>query len=480
MMFSHIQSPHDIPARVEGGPAGLCRMPSLQVGKWNDEAYLQIRHPGEKVREVSQNRDSVVLSTGDRRHVMRRLGECEFEYDVILNHRPSKPLVTLPLEFPRGLSFFKQRPTGRDDLVSGSYAVYWRGRNNRYRTGKLCHIYRPKIIDADGRWIWGEQDFDGENLLISIDEVWLKSARYPVTVDPIIGTSTVGSKHQDESDPNPEEWYDLCYEMVMPVNRYTAPTGMLGSCTAYVYAYKSDSDAQGYPVLYGESGSAPSAKLSSFEGLLDMRSPGGGSWISAGFDVASPITAGTPLWFGVMPYYMLYPYYDDGGDIAVMDTSALSSPPAIFVPGGWTPTARTLSMYFDYTEHTSHAVELGSGVGVGDSLVSPRELRRESVDSVGVSDGAERQCGWKRIQEDDGGVGEEIDRRVSWRRGAADDAGVQDGLIRRAGRFLRLSDSPLLWDWTSGRRMLGLVVRKLVSRITRALNLESRIGDGEE
>jgi hypothetical protein len=88
MMFSHIQSPHDIPARVEGGPAGLCRMPSLQVGKWNDEAYLQIRHPGEKVREVSQNRDSVVLSTGDRRHVMRRLGECEFEYDVILNHRP--------------------------------------------------------------------------------------------------------------------------------------------------------------------------------------------------------------------------------------------------------------------------------------------------------------------------------------------------------------------------------------------------------
>jgi hypothetical protein len=458
-MFRYIQSPQDVPARVDGGPKGLCRVPSLQVGKWDEEAYLRVSHAGERVRKVERNSGTVTLTTNRRRHVFRHLDEGHFEYDVVLDQRPSQPEVILPLEFPRGLSFYKQRPTGRDDLVSGSYAVYWRGRNNRYRTGKLCHIYRPKILDDAGRWIWGELDFDGENLVISMDERWLKRARYPVTVDPIVGTSTVGAKHLDESDPDPEEWYDLCYEMVMPVNRYTAPAGIRGVCTARAYAYKNDPDAQGYPVLYAESGGAPAEKLSSSEALLDMRSPGGGSWISASFNVETLIPAGTPLWFGVMPFYMLYPYYDDGGDIEEMETYAYSSPPATFSAMGGS-TARILSMYFEFAAAADYSATLSSGVSVGDSEVTLRGLGRTVADGVAVGEAMERWAAWRRVFGDDGGM--------------------TDGLVRRVGRFLRLTDAPVLWDWTGSRRVLGLVVRKLVSRITRVLNLESRIGDGED
>lgn len=85
------------------------------------------------------------------------------------------------------------------DNVKGSYAVYHNSKKDGiYKTGKVFHIYRPKIIDYDGNWIWGvlkiEQDPVKDSYLsITIDQTWLDNAKYPVVIDPIFGYDSIGA-----------------------------------------------------------------------------------------------------------------------------------------------------------------------------------------------------------------------------------------------------------------------------------------------
>ncbi|GAJ07831.1 unnamed protein product, partial [marine sediment metagenome] len=65
--------------------------------------------------------------------------------------------------------------------VIGSYAVYHSSkRDNKYKTGKAFHIYRPKIIDANDEWVWGVMNISNSVLSITIDQDWLNNAVYPI------------------------------------------------------------------------------------------------------------------------------------------------------------------------------------------------------------------------------------------------------------------------------------------------------------
>jgi len=49
----------------------------------------------------------------------------------------------------------------RPDCAKGSYAVYHKSKaNNRFTTGKVCHIYRPWCQDSLGNFTWGEWEWD--------------------------------------------------------------------------------------------------------------------------------------------------------------------------------------------------------------------------------------------------------------------------------------------------------------------------------
>jgi len=132
-------------------------------------------------------RRALAVETNKRRHLIHRLDDERIEYDIILPEPPRRGEITLPLAFPRGLSFYQQGASGRPvrPEVQSSYAVYHHKRNNRYKTGKLCHIYRPRLFDTKGRWAWGELEQDGENLVILLPEKFMKTARYPVTGEPV-------------------------------------------------------------------------------------------------------------------------------------------------------------------------------------------------------------------------------------------------------------------------------------------------------
>jgi hypothetical protein len=95
------------------------------------------------------------------------------------------------IKLENGIEFF------RPENVVGSYAVYHSSkRNNMYKTGKICHIFRPKLIDADGKTAWAEFNRDANEtnvLTITLPQAFLDSARYPVTVDPTFGKTSIGA-----------------------------------------------------------------------------------------------------------------------------------------------------------------------------------------------------------------------------------------------------------------------------------------------
>ncbi len=126
-----------------------------------------------------------------------------FKWDIEFKERPLKNSWTWELKHADGIEFYYQGELtdeeikdgcGRPAEVVGSYAVYCNKANNKYKTGKLCHIYRPFCYDINGESIYADLLIADGQLTITIDESWLDNAVYPVRLDPTIGyTSTPGS-----------------------------------------------------------------------------------------------------------------------------------------------------------------------------------------------------------------------------------------------------------------------------------------------
>ena len=189
MKTGFLTSIRDTPCRITYPAQARKAPPELFLSKWEEEAYLGLKTAGkaERIRHVEDRGATLAVETNKRGHRIHRLDDERIEYDIILPEPPRKGEITLPLAFPQGLSFYKQGVSGRRvrPEIQGSYAVYHHRRNNRYKTGKLCHIYRPRLFDTKGRWAWGELEQDGENLVILLPEKFMKTARYPVTGEPV-------------------------------------------------------------------------------------------------------------------------------------------------------------------------------------------------------------------------------------------------------------------------------------------------------
>jgi hypothetical protein len=66
-----------------------------------------------------------------------------------------------------------------------------------YATGKVCNIPLPVAIDAKGNETFGTIDVDEEKeeMRVGVSDEWLKKAKYPVTIDPTFGHTTIGSSN---------------------------------------------------------------------------------------------------------------------------------------------------------------------------------------------------------------------------------------------------------------------------------------------
>jgi hypothetical protein len=267
------------------------------------------------------------------------------------------------MEGAEQFDFFRQPDGVRDPFLKGSYAVYTKETLVGEGTGKLCHIHRPLIIDSRGRRVWGDLSVTGNTLGITIPEAWLSEAKYPVVVDPTIGTSTVGNLTTWEQDPG--DWVPLVNEACIPVNRFLVSDTINGLCTAYFYVYSNEEpESAGYPVFYSDNNNTPLSRRSTQESSINLRVTSGNpaGWRSGTLRSSQSIGAGSYIWFGLSTEYFWYARFDYGSKLYRDDNSDGPIPDTYPLYGAQYYYDLKPSKYFSYTSAQTFTRTLTQGV----------------------------------------------------------------------------------------------------------------------
>ena len=213
-------------------------IPELHINRWGNEATFKISPNLSGIAKSKQvlRLDNNVISLRTPKQEYRfydiapgvEYPEGAYEFEVVLPRKPQSNVVTLAIK-TKNLSFYYQPPLNQEqqgeDVASctetqcvdtsgnivvarpentvGSYAVYHSTKQgdysklggHNYRSGKAFHIYRPKIVDAAGAWVWGRLAVDDKagTLSITVPQSFLNSAKYPVIVDPTFGYTAMGA-----------------------------------------------------------------------------------------------------------------------------------------------------------------------------------------------------------------------------------------------------------------------------------------------
>ena len=383
---SFYQSTLDFPCLVELGK----NKPSFGINRWkkNPLRFVPVDDEGFMLRGDKRR---LLYKGRQRSHRFTILNDGAFEYDCILLREPESNVITLRMEGAENYDFFRQPDFVPDDFMKGSYAVYKKDTLIGEGTGKLCHIHRPLIIDALGRKVWGGLSVVGNYMHITIPEWWLSNAKYPVTVDPTIGTTTVGSQYKwyPEGDDYLTELY---FEFGIPVNRFLVSEAINGLCTAYFYTNAKDGEGGGRPILYTDNSNKPNARKSSGENFINLNFAG--SWRSGTFQGGS-VSAGSYIWFGLFCEYFWFPRFDYG--VNCYNVGLDGDPIPNNYPNQWADVFNLkLSMYFTYTSAQNYVRTLTQGLNLSDSLKLSSEYKRTSSQTVQVNDTRNLKAEYKR------------------------------------------------------------------------------------
>lgn len=175
-------------------------LPQQKVTRWDNEANVSIRlvHD-EKTPDVVVEGDDVVWKG---KKVEARFydvfneehPEGAGEFEIVLKEKPATNVVEFTVQ-DKDVEYFYQPELTAEEIaegasqpanVIGSYAVYaktpktnWTG-GKEYKTGKVGHIFRPKIIDSANTEVWGDLHIENGILSVTIPQDFLDKAVYPV------------------------------------------------------------------------------------------------------------------------------------------------------------------------------------------------------------------------------------------------------------------------------------------------------------
>ncbi len=472
------QSVRDSPCRVHlAGKETL-----FSLSKWGGEAALSFAPGGDHEGKIEIVRNELLLkpsATPKAHHVFRKLDGDRFEYDVILLKEPESNVIEIDLDFPDGIEFYRQ-PTLEEVTrhhvacapeVIESYAVYWKEANNQYKTGKFCHIYRPLIYDARGRKVWGRLDLSGKRMTITIPDGWLADAAYPVVVDPIIGTQTVGANKQIVwwAGEDPDDFY---LELMMAVTKFmTSSTPIQGFCRAYLYSYLSG-DYEAQPVVYSDSGGKPFQRETQQETVVScsVATPG---WVQSSFIAFPGIQAYTPFWFGFNTPGIFYTYFDYASTMYRMWTENMAGPPATFTDSFNQSWNVKMSAYFEFALPQAYQrkvlLSVGTTASSPSNCMNMRRLCSDvmlSVENHGIIGNFLRICSSMSELQDVFSFSVAFVRRC-----ASNIAGVLN-IARRLSVSRRVASSFIAFELLKRRLCLMKDEVIIVSRITREIEFK--------
>jgi hypothetical protein len=383
------QSIADFPLTVAIGK----KTPVFGLERWRGDSPLRFIPAVDEGFTLRGDKKRLLYKGLRQSHRFTILEDGAFEYDCILHREPDTNIVTIHLEGAEKFDFLRQPDFVENPFLKGSYAVYKKETIIGEGTGKLCHINRPLIIDAMGRKVWGDLSIVGNELRIAIPEKWLSEAKYPVIVDPTIGTTTVGSQITG-TDPNnsgnDRPWLEGEYAL----NKYQVPSNGNGTCTAYVYCYSNEVDSEVKPCLYTNVNNKPYMKKSQNENYVNVEVwppsyPVG--WRSNTFVINGNITAGEYVWFGILSRFFTT-RFDYGGECykGWFDWELYwnyEGDPTPYINANNIGTYCTIkwSWYFTYTASVTaqnFSRTLTQGVNLSDTKKMAREIKRTATQEV--------------------------------------------------------------------------------------------------
>jgi hypothetical protein len=360
------------------------KVPAWGLDRWGVPG-LSFLPPDDEGFTLWGDRQRLMYKGRKRSHRFTILGDTAFEYDCILEKEPESNVIFLLMEGAENFDFFRQPDFVKNPFLKGSYAVYKKETLIGEGTGKLCHIHRPEIIDSRGRRCWGDLSVTGNELRITIPENFLSEAKYPVIVDPTIGTTTVGSQYLwDNEDPG-EPLIPLAFEIMIGVNRFLISETIDGTCTAFIYTNDDEYEAAGRPVFYSDNGDIPLTRKSKNESLIDFRvtssKPKG--WRNGTFQSNGSIASGSYIWFGVCAEYWWFPRFDYGAKCFRDWWDNYDS-----IPDAYPNTNKSdyydfkLSMYFAYTSAQNYVRTLTQGITLTDTRKLTGTYKRTATQTV--------------------------------------------------------------------------------------------------
>lgn len=175
----------------------------------------------------------------------------------------------------------KEKGWIRPDNVIGSYAIY-----DTVTDKKFGHLYRPKLIDANGDVAWGEMHYESGSLTVTMPSKWLDNAAYPITLDPDFGKTTVGATLGSGDNKYAIGPYSPASNGTLTSMslQYTKHPSLPFAATNFKTA------------LYSDSAGAPSAKLAeSNEGTTVQA-----TWVTVTMTTSPSISSSTSYWLVVI------------------------------------------------------------------------------------------------------------------------------------------------------------------------------------
>lgn len=252
--------------------------PQHKVMRWHNECNVSIRlkDDGSETETVETRDDKIVWKKGKREahfydFTNEEHPEGAQEFEIVLLEKPATNVVEFTLQ-DKDVEYFYQpaltpeeiaEGASRPENVVGSYAVYaktpktnWNG-GKEYKTGKVGHIFRPRIEDAKGNWTWGELHIENGILSVTIPQEFLDTAVYPVkhAAGLTFGYTTLGSSFFNTPSGQKQNI------LASIVGTYTASTG--DTITKYSVGGKLDSAGSRSieSTAYTYSGGVPTDRL---------------------------------------------------------------------------------------------------------------------------------------------------------------------------------------------------------------------------
>jgi len=321
-------------------------VPNINASKWDDECWLNINFPDIVSKERERRRKGkTTIRLANNFHRFYKKSDVNFEHEIVFAKRPLLDVVTFKLKFPPGLSFYFQPPLTSEEIargcvrppkVVGSYAVYWKNRNNKYQAGKFCHIYRPELIDAGGRRCWCDLQIIPETnrMLVYMPKMWLNIARYPVLLDPTFGYTTIGGTGAT--------WFATTRILASASGAPTSD-GTVSKITVYMHTSGISRDFK--VGLYTDS-TGPSSLVATEQETTGINIASGDvAWTD--FSYTASITNGTTYWNCVAGSADTRLYYDSGGNRYYDNHTYADAWPATYTIDS--SGAFTYSLYATYT-----------------------------------------------------------------------------------------------------------------------------------